>query len=224
MKNKLRFAVIGIGRFGSAIAIKLVQKGAEVIVMDSDRDKIDEIKDKVTYSVVLDATDKNALLSQNIHDMDAVVVSIGEDFQSLLLTSFLLKELNIKRIIARAQGEVEKNILGKIGITELLSPEDEVSENITESLINPNVVLSVSLPDSYGIIEMKAPKNVIGKSISEIGLRERYKINLVTILRKQEKEHHIIGVPKADTIIEEEDLIIVFGCSNNIEKFIAINE
>lgn len=224
MKNKLRFAVIGIGRFGSAIAIKLVQKGAEVIVMDSDRDKIDDIKDKVTYSVVLDATDKNALLSQNIHDMDAVVVSIGEDFQSLLLTSFLLKELNIKRIIARAQGEVEKNILGKIGITELLSPEDEVSENITESLINPNVVLSVSLPDSYGIIEMKAPKNVIGKSISEIGLRERYKINLVTILRKQEKEHHIIGVPKADTIIEEEDLIIVFGCSNNIEKFIAINE
>lgn len=161
MKTKPRFAVIGIGRFGSAIATKLVKKGAEVIVIDNNKDRIDSVKNDITYSVVLDSTDKNALLSQNINDMDAVVVSIGENFQSLLLTTFLLQEIGIKRIIVRTQGEAQKKILTKMGITELLSPEEEVSNNITETLINPSVLLYVPLPDNYEIKEIKAPRRVI---------------------------------------------------------------
>ncbi|MEN8138309.1 MAG: TrkA family potassium uptake protein [Bacteroidota bacterium] len=224
MKSKPRFAVIGIGRFGTAIAKKLAIKGAEVIAIDRSKDKIDKIKEHVTYSVALDSTDKNALFSQNINEMDAVVVSIGEDFQALLLTTFILQELNVKRIIVRAQGEAQKKILKKMGIEELLSPEDEVSNNITESLINPSVLLCVTLPDSYEIIEIKAPKNTIGRSIFDIRLREKYKINLITLLRKRGDEHHILGVPKQDTVIEEDDLILAFGLTKNVDRFIEINK
>jgi trk system potassium uptake protein TrkA len=116
MKSKLRFAVIGIGRFGSAIATKLSKKGAEVIAIDISEERISSIKEDVTYSVALDSTDINSLKSQNICEMDAVVVSIGEDFQALLLTAFALQELKVKRIIVRAQGETQIKILSKMGL------------------------------------------------------------------------------------------------------------
>ncbi len=224
MKSKLRFAVIGIGRFGSAIATKLSKKGAEVIAIDISEERISSIKEDVTYSVALDSTDINSLKSQNICEMDAVVVSIGEDFQALLLTAFALQELKVKRIIVRAQGETQIKILSKMGIDEILSTEEEVSNNVAESLLNPSVLFSISLPDDYEIIEIKAPKGVINRTLLDIGLRTKYKINLVTLLRKRGNEHHIFGVPKGDTTLEEDDLILVFGSSKNIARFIEINK
>ncbi len=224
MKNQLRFAIIGIGRFGTAIATKLSIEGAEVIAIDSNKDRINSVKDDVTYSVVLDSTDINALKAQNIQEMDAVVVSIGEDFQSLLLTTFALQELGVKRIMVRAQGEAQKKILAKMGIDEILSTEEEVSNNVTKTLMNPSVVLYVPLPDEFEIIEIKTPKRVVNRSIKDIGLREKYKINLITLVRKKGEEHHVVGVPEGDTIIEKDDFILVFGSSKNINRFIEINQ
>jgi len=224
MKNKLSFAIIGIGRFGTAIATKLSIEGAEVIAIDSNKDRINSVKDDVTYSVVLDSTDINALKAQNIQEMDAVVVSIGEDFQSLLLTTFALQELGVKRIMVRAQGEAQKKILAKMGIDEILSTEEEVSNNVTKTLMNPSVILYVPLPDEFEIIEIKAPKRVIDRSIKDVGLREKYKINLITLIRKKGEEHHVVGVPEGDTIIEKDDFILVFGSSKNINRFIEINQ
>jgi len=224
MGDKLRFAVIGIGRFGTAIATKLAMKGAEVIAIDSDQDRINGIKDKVTYSVALDSTDINALQAQNITEMDAVVISIGEDFQSLLLTTFALQELGVKRIMVRAQGEAQEKILSRMGIKEILSTEDEVSNNVAEQLMNPSVLLYVPLADSYEIMEIKAPKGVVKRSLIDIGLRTKYQINLITLLRKRGDDHHVIGVPEGDTVIEPEDLIVIFGTSKNISRFIEINQ
>ena len=224
MGDKLRFAVIGIGRFGTAIATKLSIKGAEVIAIDNNNERINGIKDNVTYAITLDSTDINALKSQNINEMDAVVVSIGEDFQSLLLTTFALQEIGVKRIMVRAQGEAQKKILSRMGIDEILSTEEEVSNNVTEQLMNPSVLLYVPLPDEFEIIEIKAPKGVVDRTLLDIGLRTKYKINLITLLRKRGNEHHIVGVPKGDTIIEKDDLILVFGSSKNISRFIEINQ
>ncbi|MCK5781623.1 MAG: TrkA family potassium uptake protein [Flavobacteriales bacterium] len=224
MKSKPRFAVIGIGRFGSAIASKLAIKEAEVIAIDISKDRIDSIKESVTYSVVLDSTDKNALLSQNINEMDAVVVAIGEDFQALLLTTFTLQEINVKRIIVRAQDEAQKKILNKMGIDEILSPEEAVSDTVSETLINPSVLLTIPLPDSYEIIEVKAPRGAVNRTLHDISLRQKYKLNLVTLLRKRGEHHHILGVPEATTVIEEDDLILIFGKTKDIDRFIDINE
>ena len=228
-----RFAVIGLGQFGSAIAKNLSNRGAEVLAIDSSLEKVEGIKDEVSHAVALDATDKKALLSQNIQDVDAVVVAIGENFQALLLCTFLLIELKVKRIITRSMGNDQRRILEKMGVTEILSPEDEVGGNVAEMLINPNVVMCMQLPDDYEIVEVKAPSAIFGRNLGDIGLREKYKLNLVTVLRKKEgsteendnntKDYHIIGVPDSNTIIQKTDIIIIFGLTKNIERFLEIN-
>ena len=222
-----RFAVIGLGQFGTAIAKNLALRGAEVLAIDNSLEKVESIKDEVSYAVALDATDKKALISQNIQDMDAVVVAIGENFQGLLLCTFLLIELKVKRIITRAMGSDQRRILEKMGVTEILSPEDEVGRNVAEMLINPDVVMCVQLPDDYEIVEVKAPKEVCGRSLKDIGLREKYSLNLVTILRKNaeiDKDYHIIGVPNSSTVVEKSDIIALFGLTKNIDRFLEINK
>ena len=220
-----------MGRFGSAIAQRLAEKGAEVIAIDTDQEQVELIRDRVTYAVALDSTDKDALLSQGIRDMDAVVVTIGENFQAVLLTTFVLQEIGVRRIIVRANGE-------KMGVKEILSPEQEVSNAVAENLVNPHVLMSVQLPDDYGIIEVKAPVGIAGRTLAEIGLREKYKLNLVTLLRwdgtgdnaaemlsdnSSHSNHHILGVPTGETRIEASDILLLFGTSKSIQRFIEIN-
>lgn len=222
--GRSKFAVIGLGRFGSAIAQKLSEKNAEVLAIDSDEEKVQAISDEVAYSVTLDSTDSKSLSAQNIQDMDAVVVAIGANFQGLLLTTFILQELKVKRIIARAQGPNQRRILQKMGVTEILSPEDEVSNNVAEQLINPSVLMCMQLPDDYEIVEVKAPKAMRNRTMDDIGLREKYKINLVTLLRQgADGKYHIIGVPQPETLVELNDIIILFGKTDNINRFMEIN-
>lgn len=222
--GRSKFAVIGLGQFGSAIARKLSEKNTEVLAIDLSVDKVEAIKDEVAYAVSLDSTDSRALKSQNIQDMDAVVVAIGENFQGLLLTTFILQELKVKRIIARAQGPAQRKILEKMGIHEILSPEDEVGNNVAENLVNPSVLMCMQLPDEYEIVEIKAPKAITNRNLESIGLRKKYKINLVTLLRyDQHGKLHIIGVPSAEEVVQDDDIIIVFGKIANINKFIEIN-
>lgn len=224
--SKKKFTVIGLGRFGSAIAKKLEQKGAEVIAVDTDKEKVREISDSVSLATVLDATSKKAILTHDIVNSDAVLVCIGDNFlNELLLATFVLQELNVQRIIVRAQGQVEKNILQKLGITEILCPEDEVSINVAEKLLNPSVITCMELPDGFEILEIKAPRRIIKRSLGQIQLRERYKLNLVTVLRKgDDGEYHMTGVPNVDTIIEEHDIILLFGKSLSIDRFVEINQ
>lgn len=226
-----RFAVIGLGYFGSAIARVLAKRGAEVLAIDSTEDRIEGIKDDVAYAVSLDATDKKALQQQNLHDLDAVVVAIGENFEGLLLCTFLLQEIGVKRIIARASAPSQARILRKMGITEVLQPEEEVGASVAESLLNPNVLMCMNLPDEYEIVEIKPPRQSANRTLGDIGLRSKYKLNLVTILRETEitkngeviKEQHILGVPTSDTVILPSDTIVIFGQTKNIEKYIEIN-
>ena len=226
-----RFAVIGLGRFGTAIAQTLSQRGAEVLAIDNSEEKIEDIKDDVAYAVTLDSTELKALKSQNIQNMDAVVVAIGENFEALLLTTVLLMELNVKRIIARATGKHQRMILEKLGIHEILSPEDEVGIAVAERLLNPNIVTSLQLPDSYEIVEIKTPPELANRTLAEISLRNKYNLNLITLKREFEVnkggeleiEKHILGVPSPETVLYESDTIIVFGKARDIQRFIEIN-
>jgi trk system potassium uptake protein TrkA len=218
-----KFAVIGLGQFGSAIAKKLAEKGAEILAIDSDPDKVESIRDYVTYGVTLDATSRPALESQNIADMDAVVVSIGQNFECTMLTVVQLQSLGVKRLMARAQGETQRRILTKLGVEEILSPEEEVGKNVADRLITPGMLMAVQLPDNYEIVEVEAPKSTVGRSLEDIGLAKKYKLSLVTLLRKTNGDHHIMGVPDQDTVVEPNDLMVVFGTTKDVERFIHIN-
>ena len=209
MNNK--YAVIGMGQFGTSIARALARRGAEVLAIDISEDNIDQIKDEVAYSVCMDSTDLRALKAQNIEDMDAVVVAIGEDFEALLLTTVQLMQLQVRRLIARAAGVQQRRILEQLGVKEILSPEDEVGKTVAEMLLHPNMKTFLPLPDDYEIVEINTPARVANKSLGDLKLREKYNLNLITIKRKYDEEkngrimevEHIIGVPKGDTILYE---------------------
>jgi trk system potassium uptake protein len=226
-----RFAVIGLGRFGSTVAVTLASKGAEVLAIDSDEELVESMRDDVAYAVTMDATDIKALKAQNINDMDAVIVAIGSDFESLILITVSLMELKVKRIIARAMNKTQRIILKKLGISEIVSPEVEVGVSVAEKLLNPGILTFMQLPDHYEIAEIEAPINTVGKRLDDLDLRRRYNINLITIKRQEVVkkddteiiEHHIIGVPQSDTYIQEKDTLLLMGIDRDISKFIEVN-
>lgn len=227
-----KYAVIGIGQFGRAIAIALTRHGAEVLAIDVSPERIEAIADDVSLAVILDATDKKALYSQDVQDFNTVVVAIGGNFEQELLSIVTLMELGIKRIIARARGQAQRRILEKLGIQEIFSPEDEVGIIVAERLLNPNLISYLQLPDNYRIVELRAPKGVLGRTLGDIDLRDRYKLSLVTIkqeIRKQNGEEitieqHLSGVPDSKTVIDEKDYLLLFGKNKDIDRFIEIND
>ena len=228
-----RFAIIGAGHFGSSIATALSQNGAEVLVIDSNLSVIQDISEEVAYAVCIDATNKKALIAENIQDFDAVVVAIGEDFVKRLLCAANLLDLQVKRIICRTMGENQRLILEKMGITEFLSPEDEIGKLFAERLLNPNILSYLQLPDGYRIAEVVPPTRIVGLTIADLNLRDAYRLSLITIRRNfqdifQSDEtstiSHILGVPDTTTDIQENDIFVLFGKSRDIENFIKKNQ
>ena len=227
-----RFAVIGMVRFGRTVALSLAKKGAEVLAIDSDQSKIDDLRDDVAYAVSLDATDLKALRSQNIQEMDAVIVAIGEDFESMLLCTVNLIDLNVKKIIARSMNRTQRLILEKLGIKEIISPEDEVGISLAERLLTPGVLTVLPMPDDYEFVEISTPRDVVNRTIAEVEFRKKYELNLITIKRTtvenvkgvSRTEQHILGVPKPDMAIMETDVLILMGKAQDIKRFIDINQ
>ncbi len=230
--SQYKFAVIGLGQFGNAIARTLAIRGAEVLAIDSSEEHIEDIKEDVSYATCMDATDLKALRSQNVQDMDAVVVAIGEDFEALMLCVVQLMDLKVKRIMARANGKHQHAILEKMGVSEILSPENDVALAVAERLLNPTILTSLMLPDNYEIVEVKTPRTMANRTLGDINLRSKYNLNLITMKREGDiikdgevvKESHILGVPNSETVLIESDTIIVFGQVRDIERFIEINK
>lgn len=228
-----KFAVIGVGKYGAEIARELAQKGAEVHAYDVSEARIEAIKDEVALAITLDATDTKVLRSKSVDQMDAAVVAIGENFEATVLTTLALLDMGIPRVIARASGANQYRILQKLGVSEILAPETEVAISVAERLINPNITGFLQLPDGYAIEEIKAPAGVANRSLEDIDLRTKYRLNLITVKREYEvkdersgdmnTEEHILGVPKPETMIYETDTLVVFGKLGDVKKFIEVN-
>lgn len=230
MKGK-KFAVLGVGKYGNAIAKELSAKGAEVIALDADAEKIEAIKEDVALAITLDCTDKKALQAQKINEIDAAVVAIGENFEAVVLASANLIDFKIPRVIARASGANQRRILEKIGVQEILTPESEVATRVAERLVNPSITAFLELPDEYEIAEVMAPKGVAERTLEDINLTNKYNLTLITVKREFEvknedgvtKEEHILGVPKPESVIYETDTLVVFGTLTNVKRFLEIN-
>lgn len=230
--GKQRFAVIGVGHFGSAIARSLSERGAEVLVIDSDINLIQDISDDVAYAVCLDSTNKRALMGENIQDFDVVIVAIGNDFEARLLCAANLLDLEVKRIICRTMGDNQRIILEKMGISEFLSPEVEIGTIFAERLLNPDMISYLELPDEYKIAEILAPTRLVGRTIGDINFSDNHHLILITIRRSFEekihdrigKKDHIIGVPNFTTVVVDDDVFVLFGKTHDINKFVKINK
>jgi trk/ktr system potassium uptake protein len=221
-----KVAIIGIGNFGSQLAVDLVQKGAEVLAIDQDMDKLTDLKDEVTHTVCLDSREEKALRSQGLKELDAVVVAMGDDFEAVLLTIAGLQNIGIKRIIARATTAVHERILRHLGIQEIVMPSQETANRLANSILVKGVLDSFPLSGSHGVYEVKTQEKMIGQTVAQLNLWERMGIKLIAIKRMEEKAavlglrvktvESVIGDPSSDLVIQKGDILVVFAAADAI--------
>ncbi|MEO0091566.1 MAG: TrkA family potassium uptake protein [candidate division WOR-3 bacterium] len=221
------FVVIGLGRFGSSIARALAEKGFEVMVIDSDENEVREFAELVTHSFVLDATDERALKDIGVADIDVAIVSVGQNIDTSILITLILKELGVKQVIVKAVNDRHGKILQRIGADKVIYPEREVATRLAESFFSTKIFDYIELSPIHSIIEIAAPKQFIGKTLKQIGLREKYNVTVIAIKRKipiltekgtpDFKEEVIIG-PGADDEISEGDILTILGKYEDLEK------
>lgn len=227
-----KIAVIGLGVFGVRVAIELGRKGVEVLALDNNMERLEDVKEYVAHAAKIDATDEASLRAQGIAEMDVVIVGIGDDFEAALLTIAALQTINVKRIVVRGTTSTHERILNHLGIKEVILPAEEAAERLATTLLFENVIDSFELSSDYSIAEIAAPDAFLGKSVAELSLRTQYHINLVTVKRQQEKTalfglqtkmvETILGVPSNDMQIERGDILVVFGTKKHIELLASV--
>lgn len=215
MSKKLKqFAVIGLGRFGSSVAVTLFKSGYDVLAIDADEERVQKFSDEVTHVVQADTTDENSLRAIGIRNFDVVVVAIGEDIQANVLTTVLLKELGVEYIVAKARNELHGKMLGKIGADRVVYPERDMGVRVAHNLVSTNVLDYIELSPDLSLVEVNAPKALVGYSLSEANLRARYSINVVAMKRGEE----IIVPPLPGEKIREKDILIIVGGNAGVQK------
>ncbi len=214
-----QFAVIGLGRFGSSIAKTLAQKDCQVLAIDKDENKIQDISEAVTQAVCLDATDEKALKAVGIEQIDVAVVSVGGNVEASILIALLLKEIGIKEVIAKSVTPQQGKVLEKIGVDKIIFPERDMGERLANALTSPKVTDYLRLSSNCSIIEITPPKDFIGKTLKALNIRTKYQLNIVAIKRKNAKGEEIANVvPVAEEKIREGDRLLVAGANEAIEK------
>lgn len=212
---KKEFVVIGLGRFGGSICEELTKLGMDVLVIDKDEDLVNEYSNIVTHAVVGDATDETVLKSLGIRNFDHVIVAIGNDIQSSILTTLILKDLGVKRVTTKAINDYHEKVLLKIGADQVVHPERDMGKRLAHNLVSTSVLDYLELSDEYSIVEIAANKAIHGHSILELDIRARYGINIVAIKRGK----NIIVSPQASELILEGDILIVIGSDQDILRF-----
>lgn len=208
-----QFAVIGLGRFGSAIATTLAGLGHDVTGIDGDEDKVQRLADHIALAVQLDATDEKALRAAGIKDVDVAIVSIGENIEASLLVVTLVRELGIEEIVAKAVSPLHGRILEKLGVSRVVFPEREMAIRIAHSLVVPNVLDYIELSREFSIIEIPAPPEFYGKTLRDIGLRARFGLTTIAIKRmsKTGDGDSTTVSPGPDDVIQEGDILSLLG-------------
>ncbi|MDD3961758.1 MAG: TrkA family potassium uptake protein [Bacteroidia bacterium] len=226
----MKFILIGLGNFGTSLAEKLTKLGHEVIGVDKNINKVEAIKEKATHAISIDCTDENATKYLPLKDTDCVVVCIGKDEGANIITTAVMKKHKVNRLICRAVSPLHKTILEAMGVTEIIQPEEETSERWAKKLTMKGVVDSYSLSDKYGIIEALLPHRHAKKSIQELNIRDHYEFIILTTIKKTMKDtifgakhtvSQVKGVASPVTVLEEGDILVMFGLIEDIQQFIS---
>lgn len=213
----MKCAVIGLGDFGRAAAIGLARAGADVIAIDRNMDRLNLVKDEVALAIRMDATHRDALVAQQVDKVDVLVATIGQNFEAQVLVVVHARTLGIKRIVARALTEDHRRVLDAVGANEVFIPEEEAARTMVRRLTISDIRSYFELADGFSLVEIEAPKAMIGRTLRELNLRQRFRVNLVAIksmvtgadgsrVMKQFK-----AVPMPDEVIEVGDVLALAG-------------
>ena len=214
-KMKREFAVIGLGRFGGSICHELSLEGMDVLAIDINEQKINEYKNIASHAVIADATDETILTDLGIESIDHVIVAIGENIQASILTTVILTDLGVKKITVKAQNDYHEKILKRIGADHVVHPERDMGKRLAHSLISSNILDYLELSDEHSMVEVKAGKNLVGRTLIELDIRAQYGCNVVAI--KRGKQMNVS--PSAEDKLREDDVLVVIGADLDIHKF-----
>ncbi|HWP35640.1 MAG TPA: TrkA family potassium uptake protein [Thermodesulfobacteriota bacterium] len=210
------FGVIGLGRFGSNVARALYERGEEVLALDRDPERVEEVRPFVSQAVVADCRDREALAAAALGDADAAVVSVGQEMEASILATLYLKELGVRKIVAKALTADHAKVLRRLGATEVVFPERDMAYRLAERLSLPNVFEHFAVAEGFSAAELLAPAPLAGRTLREAELRRRYGVTVVA-LRKQ--GGGVIVAPDGSERIEPGDVLVVIGPDEQIRAF-----
>lgn len=225
----MKYIIVGLGTFGASLAEKLTSLGNEVIGIDIEMGKVDTLKEKITHTICMDATDESAVSGLPIKDTDIVIISIGENQGMNIMVTALFKNLNAKRLISRSINSLHQKVLVAIGIDEIVNPEEETAERWAKKLSIDGVVDSFELSSEYSIIEVDTPSKYVGKTVEEIGFRKNHNLSLLTtiknsrvksLLGNSKNVKKVQGVALPDLVLEKDHILVLYGSNQNIKKFV----
>lgn len=223
----MKCAVIGLGEFGRAAALGLARNGAEVIAVDINLKHVDAIKDQVALAVCLDASQERALEAHGLAEVDVLVAAIGNNFEAQVLVVVHAKQFGIKKIVARATTPDHHRVLKAVGADVVLNPEEEAARWLVQRLLITNITSYFELAEGFSVVEMEAPPGTVGKTLHELNLRRRFRLNLVALKRlKTTREGETVlsrfdPVPLPDELIQQGDVLALVGSVLDLANFMG---
>lgn len=228
----MKFLIVGLGNFGASLAEKLTNQGNEVIGIDSSMAKVDALKEKISHTICMNATDEFTVAGLPLKDTDVVIVAIGEDQGANVMATALFKNLQVNRLISRAINPLHEMVLKALGVDEIVHPEEETAERWAKKLCLKGVIDSFELNDEFSLVEANIPERYIGRKIEELNFRKKYNLLILTTIKKTEIlgklgtniiENKVQGVASGELILEEGEIMVIFGSNNDIQRFLKSN-
>ena len=201
------YIVIGLGRFGAEMAVKLYECGEDVLAMDTDEALVDKIADRVTRAVAADAKDVDVLKKLGAGNFDRAVVAVGSDLAASALITMNLKSLGVPYILCKAHDDTYREILEKLGATRVIIPEREMADKLSLGLTSAGIMEYIEISDEYGIVEMAPPEAWIGKCIRNLDLRRKYNANVIALRQGDE----LCIPPDIDAELDENTTLVMLG-------------
>jgi trk system potassium uptake protein TrkA len=211
---KKSYAVIGMGRFGQSVVKELIRRQADVLVIDNDPERIAKMSKIATHAVTLDSTNVQALKEVGISSIDHVVVAIGKDLQSSILTTLILKDLGVTQVTVKVQDENHEKVVSKLGADDIIQPEQQSGKRLASKIISDNVLDYIDLNESHSFIIINVMEKIVDSTIINLNVRNKFHINIVAIRRGEN-----IIIPSPDDVLEKTDQLLLVGKNNDLEKF-----
>lgn len=209
-----QFAVIGMGRFGSSVAKTLSDLDFEVLAIDSSEQRTQEVSSFVTHVVQADSTDEDAIRALGLRNFDVVIVAIGQDIQASILTTIIVKEIGVPKVVVKAQNELHGKVLRKVGADKVIYPERDMGMRVAHHLISSNIIDYIELSEDYSLVEIQASGAMIGRNLRELDIRTKFGCNVMGI--KTGEKMNI--APNAEDIIRDKDILVVVGKNTDLRS------